>query len=186
MVTGLLVEYEFPGGGATSREDPSGMRQFARVFERFADLIHEGPFSMVPEREVYAWFNEMEERQFDREGEPGGKEWPKWADSTKARKKPGDRLMVATGAMKDALTVDTAAAALREKTDDTIMLGIDFGRLAAQTGSDGKYPIYHQAGIDYPSGTKQRKVVDVPDDEVADFQDIVQTGLVRLWKQVRK
>jgi len=163
----LELSYSFPGD--TKEQFRLGFTRYAHLFEK--------PFRGIA-RDLKDWFDEIEESQFASQGVRGGDGWDGWALSTaEGYKGYANELMVASGAMKKALTKSNSKGALRKVEDARAELGIDF------FGSfKGLYPIYHQAGSE-KTNLPQRRIVAMTQADAFELVKIVQANLA---KQARK
>jgi len=123
--------------------------------------------------DVIDWFEDAVRDHWGREGggSPKGK-WKRWARSTAKYKKASDRLMIVTGATREALTDTGGHGALRKVSDKKAELGINFSRFK------GSYPVYHQTGVKR-NNLPMRRVVDMGPDDARAVGKVVQGLMVR-------
>lgn len=164
----LAITFDFPG---------DAVPQLKLATVRFQEFAQE-PFEQVDSADLIDWFEEREEQQFKTRGARGPRgPWPDLADSTWARKKPGQGMMVESGNTKRALTQTSSPHAKREIEPDRVELGIDFKALGAI------YPIFHQADVRGLANFPQRPVVDMTEKDGVALMKILQDAFVRRAKE---
>lgn len=134
----------------------------SRTLERFADRSDDASPAFRAIADAFAAF---ERRQFESEGVAGtGSPWaplsPRYA-AWKARRYPGQPILVATGALRRSLT---------ERPLGVERIGSDY----AELGSEVAYGRFHQQG----DGVPQRRPVDLPESERRDMVKVLQRWIV--------
>lgn len=122
---------------------------------------------------IEADFYRMEQEQWASEGSRGGDKWPPLSPAYaawKARRYPGQPLMVATGALRDSMTKQGATGQVRV---------IDKFRM--ELGTEIEYGVYHQyGGGDLP----QRKIMAVTDKDVERWRGFAEMRAVEAARKV--